>query len=233
MTLGWISIVRLGLVQMALGAVVVLTTSTLNRLMVVEMALPAVLPGLLVALHYGIQVTRPRWGFLSDAGGRRDALDHRRHGGSGHRRNGCGLRRGSLRDAVCRRTCPFDPRLRPHRARRRRLGHLAPGAPRHRNRAPEAGGGRDDYLAHDDRGHRGDGGFGRCCARPLFSVASPGHRGHRLRRRAAPHHPRRRGCRTWGPIGPRHRAATLPGTGCARSGANATRAASPSSSSSP
>lgn len=71
MTLGWVSIVRLGLVQMALGAVVVLTTSTLNRLMVVEMALPAVLPGLLVALHYGIQVTRPRWGFLSDAGGRR------------------------------------------------------------------------------------------------------------------------------------------------------------------
>lgn len=71
MTLGWVSIVRLGLVQMALGAIVVLTTSTLNRLMVVEMALPAVLPGLLVALHYGIQVTRPRWGFLSDAGGSR------------------------------------------------------------------------------------------------------------------------------------------------------------------
>jgi BCD family chlorophyll transporter-like MFS transporter len=34
---------------------VVLTTSTLNRLMVVELALPAMLPGLLVALHYGIQ----------------------------------------------------------------------------------------------------------------------------------------------------------------------------------
>lgn len=71
MTLGWISIVRLGLVQMALGAIVVLTTSTLNRLMVVELALPAVLPGLLVALHYGIQITRPHWGFLSDAGGHR------------------------------------------------------------------------------------------------------------------------------------------------------------------
>ncbi|WP_102109699.1 BCD family MFS transporter [Oceaniglobus roseus] len=71
MTLGWLSIVRLGLVQMALGAVVVLTTSTLNRLMVVELALPAVLPGLLVALHYGIQITRPNWGFLSDTGGNR------------------------------------------------------------------------------------------------------------------------------------------------------------------
>lgn len=68
MPLSWISIIRLGLVQMALGAVVVLTTSTLNRLMVVELALPAVLPGLLVALHYGIQITRPNWGFLSDTG---------------------------------------------------------------------------------------------------------------------------------------------------------------------
>ena len=37
MKLSWIQIVRLGLVQMALGAIVVLTTSTLNRLMVVEL----------------------------------------------------------------------------------------------------------------------------------------------------------------------------------------------------
>ncbi|WP_397543507.1 BCD family MFS transporter [Roseovarius salis] len=73
MTLSWVAIARLGLVQMCLGAVVVLTTSTLNRLMVVEHALPAVLPGLLVALHYGIQITRPSWGFLSDTGGRRTA----------------------------------------------------------------------------------------------------------------------------------------------------------------
>ncbi|MEJ6396686.1 BCD family MFS transporter [Yoonia sp. 208BN28-4] len=69
--LSWFQIVRLGFVQMALGAVVVLTTSTLNRLMVVEYALPAVLPGALVALHYGIQMTRPRWGFTSDTGGNR------------------------------------------------------------------------------------------------------------------------------------------------------------------
>lgn len=71
MTLSWLSILRLGLVQMALGAVVVLTTSTLNRLMVVELALPAVLPGALVALHYGIQITRPNWGFRSDTQGNR------------------------------------------------------------------------------------------------------------------------------------------------------------------
>lgn len=71
MNLNWTQIIRLGLVQMALGAIVVLTTSTLNRLMVVEFALPAVLPGALVGLHYGIQLTRPRWGFISDKGGNR------------------------------------------------------------------------------------------------------------------------------------------------------------------
>ena len=69
--LGWGGIARLGLVQACLGAIVVLTTSTLNRVMVVELALPALLPGLLVALHYGVQVTRPRMGFGSDVGGRR------------------------------------------------------------------------------------------------------------------------------------------------------------------
>ncbi len=71
MQLSWVQIVRLGLVQMCLGAIVVLMTSTLNRLMVVELALPAVLPGLLVGLHYGVQITRPNWGFLSDRTGRR------------------------------------------------------------------------------------------------------------------------------------------------------------------
>lgn len=71
MTLSWFSIVRLGLVQLCLGAIVVLTTSTLNRLMVVELGLPAVLPGLLVGLHYGIQITRPNWGYRSDTGGNR------------------------------------------------------------------------------------------------------------------------------------------------------------------
>jgi BCD family chlorophyll transporter-like MFS transporter len=69
--LSWVSIFRLGLVQLSLGAIVVLMTSTLNRLMVVELALPAVLPGMLVGLHYGIQITRPNWGFLSDSGGNR------------------------------------------------------------------------------------------------------------------------------------------------------------------
>jgi len=68
---GWLSVVRLGLVQASIGAVVVLTTSTLNRVMVVELALPALLPGILVAFHYLIQVMRPRMGHGSDVGGRR------------------------------------------------------------------------------------------------------------------------------------------------------------------
>lgn len=69
--LGWFGILRLGLVQTALGAIIVLTTSTLNRVMVVEFLLPAMLPGALVALHHLIQISRPRWGYGSDVGGRR------------------------------------------------------------------------------------------------------------------------------------------------------------------
>lgn len=69
--LSWASIFRLGAVQLCLGAIVVICTSTLNRLMVVEAALPAVLPGLLVGLHYAVQLSRPTWGYRSDTGGNR------------------------------------------------------------------------------------------------------------------------------------------------------------------
>lgn len=69
--LSWLSIVRLGLVQTALGAIVVLTTSTINRVMIVELALPAMLPGAFVTWHYALQVLRPRWGHGSDRGGTR------------------------------------------------------------------------------------------------------------------------------------------------------------------
>ncbi|MFM7657180.1 MAG: BCD family MFS transporter [Burkholderiaceae bacterium] len=68
---GWAEIIRLGAVQASLGAIVVLMTSTLNRIMVVELALPALLPGALVALHYLVQVSRPRMGHGSDQGSRR------------------------------------------------------------------------------------------------------------------------------------------------------------------
>ena len=68
---GITQVLRLGLVQACLGGLVVLMTSTLNRVMVVELALPALLPGVLVALHYAVQLSRPRMGWGSDVGGRR------------------------------------------------------------------------------------------------------------------------------------------------------------------
>jgi geranylgeranyl reductase len=64
--LGWTGIARIGCVQAAIGAVVVLTTSTLNRVMVVELGFAASVPGALVALHYALQFLRPAWGHRSD-----------------------------------------------------------------------------------------------------------------------------------------------------------------------
>jgi BCD family chlorophyll transporter-like MFS transporter len=46
-------------------------TSTLNRVMVVELSLPAAIPGILVALQYVLQLSRPYTGFGSDRTGRR------------------------------------------------------------------------------------------------------------------------------------------------------------------
>lgn len=69
--LGWLGIARLGLVQSALGAIVMLASSLLNRIMVVEYAQAAALPAGLVAFHYGVQLSRPKWGHGSDAGWRR------------------------------------------------------------------------------------------------------------------------------------------------------------------
>jgi MFS transporter, BCD family, chlorophyll transporter len=68
---GWLGIIRLGLVQTSLGAIVILMTSTLNRVMAVELGLAAAIPGLLVGWHYAVQMSRPRWGYGADAGGRR------------------------------------------------------------------------------------------------------------------------------------------------------------------
>ena len=69
--LGWAAIVRLGFVQTALGAIIVVMTSTINRVMGVELALPALVPGLLIASHCGVQILRPVWGQGFDVGGRR------------------------------------------------------------------------------------------------------------------------------------------------------------------
>lgn len=65
--LGWGAIARIGVVQATIGMVVVLSTSILNRVMVVELRLAASIPGLLIALHYALQMLRPRWGHGSDA----------------------------------------------------------------------------------------------------------------------------------------------------------------------
>ncbi|UIP06896.1 BCD family MFS transporter [Erythrobacter sp. SDW2] len=64
--LGWFGIVRLGMVQAAIGAMVMLATSLLNRVMVVEYGVAAAVPAALVAWHYAVQLTRPLWGHTSD-----------------------------------------------------------------------------------------------------------------------------------------------------------------------
>tara|TARA_B100000678_G_scaffold223603_1_gene191220 strand:+ start:660 stop:1982 length:1323 start_codon:yes stop_codon:yes gene_type:complete len=69
--LGWIAIARLGIVQAAIGAIVMLATSLLNRVMVVEYALAAAIPAGLVAWHYAVQLARPLWGYGSDRGRKR------------------------------------------------------------------------------------------------------------------------------------------------------------------
>lgn len=70
--MSWWQLTRLGFVQAAIGAVVVLLTTTINRVIVVELGLPALIPGLLVALHFAVQLyLRPRLGHDSDGHGRR------------------------------------------------------------------------------------------------------------------------------------------------------------------
>lgn len=68
---GWLAIVRLGAVQASIGAIVMLATSLLNRVMVVEYALAAAIPAGLVAWHYAVQLSRPLWGHGSDQGRKR------------------------------------------------------------------------------------------------------------------------------------------------------------------
>ncbi|MEM9715758.1 MAG: BCD family MFS transporter [Pseudomonadota bacterium] len=71
MSIGWGHIARLCLANMAIGGLSALPVNLFNRLMTVELALPAILPGLLVALHYAVQLSRPYWGHRSDTKGGR------------------------------------------------------------------------------------------------------------------------------------------------------------------
>ena len=70
-TLSWLAIIRLGLIQTSLGALVFLPTNVLNRIMVVEYALAASIPGFLITIHHMVQFSRPRIGYGSDVGGKR------------------------------------------------------------------------------------------------------------------------------------------------------------------
>ena len=69
--LSWIGIARLGTVQAAIGAMVMLCTSLFNRVMVVEYGVLAAIPAGLVAWHYAVQLSRPLWGHRSDQAPRR------------------------------------------------------------------------------------------------------------------------------------------------------------------
>ena len=69
--ISWFGIIRLGTVQAAIGAMVMLATSLLNRVMVVEYAIAAAIPAGLVAWHYAVQLSRPLWGHGSDQARRR------------------------------------------------------------------------------------------------------------------------------------------------------------------
>lgn len=69
--LGWLGILRLGLVQVALGAIVIQPFTTFNQAIIEDLGLLAILPGFLGGLYYIIQLSRPRIGHGLDAGGRR------------------------------------------------------------------------------------------------------------------------------------------------------------------
>ncbi|MEL6737679.1 MAG: PucC family protein, partial [Pseudomonadota bacterium] len=69
--LNWFAIARIGLVQACVGALVMMATTVLNRLMIVEIGLVGSISGGLVAWHYVIQLGRPIWGHGSDQGGNR------------------------------------------------------------------------------------------------------------------------------------------------------------------
>jgi len=67
----WITIVRFGLVQAAIVSNTVLPITTLPRLMIQELSLLAIAPGILVGAYYSAQVSRLVFGYRSDVLGRR------------------------------------------------------------------------------------------------------------------------------------------------------------------
>ncbi len=149
--LGWAGIVRLGLVQTALGAIVVLTTSTLNRVMVVELALPAMLPGCWSRCTTPCRcsgrawATAPMWA----AGARRGSSAAWRCS----RLGGVGAAVGDRMDGhpSSRWNRAGRGRVRADRRRRRRGRNLAAGAAGQARRRATPRGRGDHRVGHDDR----------------------------------------------------------------------------------
>lgn len=69
--LAWVTIVRFGLVQASIAAITVIPIATLPRLMIEELSLLAMAPGVLIGIHYAVQISRLRFGYGSDVGTRR------------------------------------------------------------------------------------------------------------------------------------------------------------------
>ena len=168
--LGWPGILRLGLVQTALGAIVVLMTSTINRVMVVELALPAFVPGCWSPCIMACRFSGPP-GATARMWAAQNAVDRRRHGRARARRHGRGDRgRMGLE--------PAGPGPRPRRSvlssgwrRRRRGGNLRFGDAGDARGAPAARGGGDDRLGHDDIRLRADGAARRPLPRSVLQRA--------------------------------------------------------------
>ena len=206
-------------------------TSTMNRVMVVELALPALVPGVLVALHHVVQLLRPRLGHGSDVGGRRTPWII---GGMATlaRRAVSRLRwppRGWRRDRFAGMLLG-DRWLRRNRRRRGRGGNVVARADGEARRSCPACRGCDDRVGHDDRRLHRHRRRRRASFLEPFSterlvlvtacVAALRLRGHvargaRCRSRHARHVRPKRRCR-------RHRSARR----CVRSGSMARRAAS-------
>lgn len=62
----WLSILRLGLFQFGMGLALAPLTGTLNRVLIDEMGIQALLVGVLISLHYFVSPVRAMIGFQSD-----------------------------------------------------------------------------------------------------------------------------------------------------------------------
>jgi BCD family chlorophyll transporter-like MFS transporter len=67
----WFTIVRFGIVQAAIVSITVLPITTLPRLMIQELSLLAMAPGVLIGAYYTAQLSRLAFGYTSDVMGRR------------------------------------------------------------------------------------------------------------------------------------------------------------------